>query len=345
MSLPAITVIIPCYKAAATLRRAVESALHGAPNTLQLLLVDDGSPDETGALCDALAAGDPRITALHRPNGGAAAARNTGLAAMQGDWVLFLDADDELLPGLWAALPDALARCPGLVLFGMERTSGPVPCPLAPGAYARLTDLGDALGPLLFETGYLAAPYPKLFSAAVIRAAGLRFDEALAVNEDVRFNLDFLHFSHISPAICCLPGVYYRQHDEIAGSLSRSLRADLLDAEAGNRPALARLLAGAGWPHAGREALLRQSRVQAALNQYDLLTGRPGRMPLSARRALFRRIFADAEARAALLGRLRADPHRLAALPYRFCLGLRLPGVLAGYTACKNRLLAALRRG
>ena len=213
MSLPAITVIIPCYKAAATLRRAVESALHGAPNTLQLLLVDDGSPDETGALCDALAAGDPRITALHRPNGGAAAARNTGLAAMQGDWVLFLDADDELLPGLWAALPDALARCPGLVLFGMERTSGPVPCPLAPGAYARLTDLGDALGPLLFETGYLAAPYPKLFSAAVIRAAGLRFDETLAVNEDVRFNLDFLHFSHISPAICCLPGVYYRQHD------------------------------------------------------------------------------------------------------------------------------------
>ena len=143
----------------------------------------------------------------------------------------------------------------------------------------------------------------------------------LAVNEDVRFNLDFLHFSHISPAICCLPGVYYRQHDEIAGSLSRSLRADLLDAEAGNRPALARLLAGAGWPPAGREALLRQSRVQAALNQYDLLTGRPGRMPLSARRALFRRIFADAEARAALLGRLRTDPHRLAALPYRFCLG------------------------
>ena len=85
--------------------------------------------------------------------------------------------------------------------------------------------------------------------------------------------------------------------------------------------------------------------MQAALNQYDLLTGRPGRMPLSARRALFRRIFADAEARAALLGRLRTDPHRLAALPYRFCLGLRLPGVLAGYTACKNRLLAALRRG
>ncbi len=50
-----------------------------------------------------LAAQDARITALHRPNGGAGAARNTGLDAADGDWVLFLDADDQLLPGLWQA--------------------------------------------------------------------------------------------------------------------------------------------------------------------------------------------------------------------------------------------------
>ena len=73
----AISVIIPCYKAADTLRRAVDSVLDGAPAGLQLILVEDGSPDETGALCDTLAAGDARITALHRQNGGASAARNT----------------------------------------------------------------------------------------------------------------------------------------------------------------------------------------------------------------------------------------------------------------------------
>lgn len=91
-----ISVIIPCYRAAATLRRAVDSALTGAPADLEVLLVDDGSPDDTGALCDELAAADPRVRALHRENGGAGAARNTGLDTAHGDWVLFLDADDAL---------------------------------------------------------------------------------------------------------------------------------------------------------------------------------------------------------------------------------------------------------
>ena len=70
MSIRNISVIIPCYKAAATLRRAAASALADAPAGLELLLVDDGSPDDTGTLCDTLAAEDPRVRALHRPNGG-----------------------------------------------------------------------------------------------------------------------------------------------------------------------------------------------------------------------------------------------------------------------------------
>ena len=117
-----ISVIIPCYRAAATLRRAVDTALTGAPADLEVLLVDDGSPDDTGALCDELAAADPRVRALHRENGGAGAARNTGLDAAHGDWVLFLDADDALLPGLWAAL-DALTTDADMILFGLTRES------------------------------------------------------------------------------------------------------------------------------------------------------------------------------------------------------------------------------
>ena len=101
MSLPAIGVVIPCYKAEHTLRQTVESVLQGAPDNLQLVLVEDGSPDGTGALCDALAAQDPRVTALHQPNGGASAARNAGLDTLcrsGAEWVLFVDADDTLLP-------------------------------------------------------------------------------------------------------------------------------------------------------------------------------------------------------------------------------------------------------
>ena len=90
MRIGAVTIIIPCYKAALPrLRRAVDSTLCGAPADTRLL-VDDGSPDSTGTLCDELASADPpRITALHRANGGAGAARSTGLDAATGDWVLF----------------------------------------------------------------------------------------------------------------------------------------------------------------------------------------------------------------------------------------------------------------
>lgn len=338
---PVFSVIIPCYRAAKTLPRAVASVLAGAPDVLEVLLIDDGSPDETPAVCDALAAQDPRVRALHRPNGGAAAARNTGLDAAAGEWVLFVDADDELLPGLWGALPSALAAAPGMILFGLTRQSGPNPCPLGPGVFPCLADVGAALEPLLFESGYLAAPYPKLFNAAALRQAGVRFNEALAVNEDVLFNLDFLFFSQMTPAIYCLPGVYYKQNDQAAGSLSRRLRGDLLDAEAVTRPALDRLLRKEGLPDAQREALLTKSRVRAALNQYGLLTGRAGRMALQTRRALFARILSDADARAALRAQLRADPNRLAALPYRLGAALNAPGLLAAYTAAKNRLLRA----
>ena len=92
-------------------------------------------------------------------------------------------------------------------------------------------------------------------------------------------------------------------------------------------------------PQAERERLLCKSRVRAALNQYGILTGRRGAMPYAERRALFARILADADARAALRARLAADPHRLLALPYRLGAAARWPGWLAAYTQVKNRFL------
>ena len=311
-----ISVIIPCYRAAATLRRAVYSALTGAPADLEVLLVDDGSPDDTGALCDELAAADPRVRALHRANGGAGAARNTGLDAAHGDWVLFLDADDALLPGLWAAL-DALTTDADMILFGLTRESGGAVKPtdyLPAGFCPDLQALGSALSPLLFDTGLLAAPYPKLFRRAAIGA--VRFDAHLAINEDVLFNIQFLQNTS---AIYCLDGVYYK-----------------LDAERMTRPALADLLRQNGIDPAPYEAA---SRLRACLNQYGLLTGCKGTLSYAERRALFAEILADPAARKALRERLRNDPNRLLAVPYRIGVACNWPGLLAGYTMAKQRLL------
>lgn len=345
MSLPAIGVVIPCYKAEHTLRQTAASVLHGAPENLQLVLVEDGSPDGTGALCDTLAGEDSRIVVIHQQNAGASAARNAGLDVLcrtGAEWVMFVDADDTLLPGLWQALPAAFAAQPGLILYGMVRASGSAPNPLAPGCYASPATLGPALEPLLFESGYLAAPYPKLFRMDVIGQNHLRFDPNLKINEDVLFNLQYLRFLLFlqkNSAIYCLAGVYYNQNDMLAGSLSRSLRGDLLDAEAMTRPALAAFLEAAGLPAAETDRLLQKSRVRAAVNQYGLLTGCPGHMPFAVRRQLFARILQDADAFAALQARLAADPNRLLALPYRLGFLLHSPGLLAAYTQLKNRFL------
>ena len=333
MSIRNVSIIIPCYKAAATLRRAVGSALTGAPADAELLLVDDGSPDDTGALCDELAGTDPRIHALHRPNGGAGAARNTGLEAACGEWVLFLDADDALLPGLWASLAAQDTEA-DMILFGLTRESSGTVRPTdfaAEGLYPDLKALGPALSPLLFDTGLLAAPYPKLFRRSAI--GPLRFDERLAVNEDVLFNIQFLQ---ITSAIYCLNGVYYKQYDTETGSLSRRLRGDLLDAERITRPALAALLKSNGIDPA---PYAQTSRLRACLNQYGLLTGCRGTLPYGERRALFAEILAEPAAWDALRTRLQNDPNRLLAVPYRIGVACRWPGLLAAYTIAKQRFL------
>ena len=334
MNLANLAVVVPCYRCADTLPRAVHSILDDAPSDLQLILVDDGSGDDTLSVCRTLAAQDKRIRVLQRPNGGASAARNTGLDAVpDAEWVMFVDSDDELFPGLWQELrtADVPPDC-GMALFGFRADSGFTSAGQLPaGGFPGLPALGAALSPLLFDLGLLASPWAKLYRRRDIGT--LRFHEALKINEDVLFNLQFLQKNS---SLYFLQGCYYCQHDGQQGSLSRRLRGDLLQAEAITRPELARLLRQNGIDPA---PYVQTSRVRACLNQYSLLTGRRGSMPFAERRALFAEILADADARAALRDRLRRDPNRLLALPYRLGAALRCPGFLACYTMAKQRFL------
>ena len=96
---PLISVIIPAYNAAKTIERACLSVLHqGYPN-VELIVVNDGSRDNTGEILDAMSAEYPNLHCIHQQNGGVCRARNAGLAAMSGAYLFFLDADDEIIPG------------------------------------------------------------------------------------------------------------------------------------------------------------------------------------------------------------------------------------------------------
>ena len=100
--MPEISVIVPVYKVEPFLHRCVESILRQSFYDFELILVDDGSPDNCGAICDAYAAGDNRIHVIHQKNGGLSAARNTGIdyvmAHSDCHWLAFVDSDDWLHP-------------------------------------------------------------------------------------------------------------------------------------------------------------------------------------------------------------------------------------------------------
>ena len=93
-----ISIITPVYKVEAYLPRCVDSILNQSFQDFELILVDDGSPDQSGMICDRFAEEDNRIRVIHQVNGGAAAARNTGLDAASGEWITFVDSDDWVHP-------------------------------------------------------------------------------------------------------------------------------------------------------------------------------------------------------------------------------------------------------
>lgn len=102
-----VSVVIPAYGAETTLAASVHSALANSP--LEVIIVDDGSRDQSGDIADQLARDDQRVRVLHRTeSGGPAVARNAGLQAAQGEWVLFLDGDDLLEPTALATLHGAV---------------------------------------------------------------------------------------------------------------------------------------------------------------------------------------------------------------------------------------------
>lgn len=110
MNMPLISVIVPVYKAEAYLERCVNSICNQTYRNLEIILVDDGSPDRCGEMCDAFAKMDSRIRVFHKQNGGQSSARNLGLDNMTGQYVGFVDSDDWVEPDMYSHLYDLVAK-------------------------------------------------------------------------------------------------------------------------------------------------------------------------------------------------------------------------------------------
>ena len=105
--MPKVSIIVPVYKAENFLHSCIDSILNQTFQDFEILLVDDGSPDRSGAICEEYAARDGRITVIHQENQGQAAARNHAMKVAKGEWICFVDSDDLIHPQMVELLYDA----------------------------------------------------------------------------------------------------------------------------------------------------------------------------------------------------------------------------------------------
>lgn len=205
---PKISIIVPVYKVEKYLSKCIESILNQTLKNFELLLIDDGSPDNSGIICDEYALKDNRIKVIHKENGGVSSARNYGLNIAKGKYVGFVDADDWIEPDMYekilSAIEDlddnAFCICGIKVIneFGEEIRECEGNDVIYFNAEELITRLYSNFSPIR------RVCWNKVFNKKIID--GLRFDENLAYEEDTKFLLSYI--KRINNVIYIQEGLY-----------------------------------------------------------------------------------------------------------------------------------------
>ena len=184
-----VSIVVPCYQNGRTLARTLQSIMGQTVTDWELIAVDDGSRDDTLLVLQALAREEPRMRVLHQENGGVSAARNAGMAAARGTWLMFVDADDWLLP-------DALEHLLSLAGDDLDIVCGAYEMRYAQqgGRVEKHTcasgDLQTVLESLIRGDSALNSMCARLYRTDMLRKAKITAPLGVKVGEDVLFNLD-----------------------------------------------------------------------------------------------------------------------------------------------------------
>ena len=213
MPQPLVSVIVPAYNAAGFISRCVESIVSQSYQELEILLLNDGSRDDTLAICRKLAEADPRIRVIDKPNTGAADTRSCGLALARGEYIQFADSDDYLLPGCTANLVAAARRSHADLVLAPYRMMVPRRdggydtreySLLPAGEYSKVDYLWQLTGHA--AAFYYGVLWNKLYRRDLIRMAQIRFENVVFA-EDQLFNTRYLQaaqrFAAIDEAVYC----------------------------------------------------------------------------------------------------------------------------------------------
>ena len=191
--MPIVSIIVPVYNAEGFISRGIDSILAQSFKDFELILVDDGSKDGSGAICDEYAARDNRVRVIHQQNAGVSAARNAGLMTAQGEWVTFVDSDDLVTDCFLESLVNAVSLDDQIDLaycgYGIVESA------ISLKIYKSATYIGDnQIHDVLSQTNllYRCSPWAKLFRRSIIVDHSLCFDTNLSISEDRLFMYHYL---------------------------------------------------------------------------------------------------------------------------------------------------------
>ncbi|MDD6424153.1 MAG: glycosyltransferase [Subdoligranulum variabile] len=189
MDHPKISIITSVYKTGHYLPLTVQSILAQTFTDFELLLVDDGSPDDSGAVADELAKTDARIRVFHKENGGPASASNVGLDNARGDYIGFVDSDDLIEPDMYEKLYAAV-QAPGVRLAAcagdcIDENGSKIEGRVVASALRGVRDAQELLLDA-FQTGSFYGPlsWNKLFDARLFKDKGIHYDETMLFGDD-----------------------------------------------------------------------------------------------------------------------------------------------------------------
>ncbi|MCJ0929630.1 glycosyltransferase [Virgibacillus halodenitrificans] len=186
-----VSIIVPVYNAEKKLEDCLDSILQQSYQELEIILVNDGSTDESGKICDSYATAYKHIQVIHQPNSGPSAARNRGIHAATGKYVQFVDADDKVHHVMTEKLVTAATG--DLVICGYQSLSPYGQTEYLPSLTGNYTfeKFQQHIG-LLFKEIILPSPCNKLYRLENMRKHNITFNEGFTMGEDLLFNLDYI---------------------------------------------------------------------------------------------------------------------------------------------------------
>ncbi len=216
-NLPKISIIIPAYNSGGSIERSVNSALSQSYPDIEVVVVNDGSADDTEERVKAIADRDSRVRLFTKKNAGVSAARNDGIMAAQGEWFVTLDADDYIDSDMIEALYNAVERTDADTVmcgFRMVYEDGKKSVFKVEDDYTddKSTFL-DEMFVELYDKHMISTHSNQLFNMKLVRMNRILYNEKLAVNEDIDYVLRYLKYCS---TIGVIKGAYlnYVQHDD-----------------------------------------------------------------------------------------------------------------------------------